>query len=109
MVVASSSLLSFATPQGGSVTRGAPSSNIRRCCLSSRFSFGGRVRRKLRAHVLPDDDLLTPPVPLDSSAPDSTVAVHAESVVALSVERYLDELRLWHQLHPSFLVGYGRR
>ena len=54
--------------------------------------------------MLPDDELLTAPVPLDSSAPDSTVAVHADSVVALSVERYLDELRLWHHLHSSFLV-----
>ena len=59
-------------------------------CPSSRFSFGGRVRRKLRAHALPDDELLAGPVPLDPSASDSTLAVHADGVVALSVEHHLD-------------------
>ena len=70
------------------------------CSLSPRFTFGGRVRRKLRAHALPDDELLAAPVSLDPSAPDSTVAVHADGVT-LSVKRYLDELRLWHDSpHP---------
>src|SRR5882762_11428040 len=74
------------------------------CCptvsgLSSRFTFGGRVRRELRAHALPDDELLADAVSLDPSAPDSTVAVHADGVVTLSVDRYLDELRLWHDSH----------
>ena len=31
-----------------------------------------------------------------------TVAVHADGRVALSVERYLDELRLWYELHSPF-------
>jgi hypothetical protein len=31
---------------------------------------------------------------LDPTTPDSTVAVHADGVVALSIERYLDKLRL---------------
>src|SRR6267143_4897677 len=80
------------------------------CCptvsgLSSRFTFGGRVRRKLRAHPLPDDELLAAPVSLDPSAPDSTVAVDADGVVTLGVDRYLDELRLWHDSHhPLSLV-----
>src|SRR6267143_4120921 len=78
------------------------------CCptvsgLSSRFTFGGRVRRKLRAHALPDDELLAAPVSLHPSAPDSTVAVHADGGVTLRVERYLDELRLWHDLHHPLL------
>ena len=65
---------------------------------SSRFTFGGRVRRKLRAHALPDDQLFAAPVSLDPSAPDSTVAVDGDGVT-LGVERYLDELRLWHDSH----------
>jgi len=36
---------------------------------------------------------------LDPSAPDSTVAVDADGVVTLGVDRYLDELRLWHDSH----------
>jgi len=68
------------------------------CGLSSRFTFGGRVGRKLRAHALPDDQLLAAPVSLDPSAPDSTVAVDGDGVT-LGVERYLDELRLWHDSH----------
>jgi len=38
-------------------------------------------------------------------APDSTVAVLADGVVALSVERYLDELRFVAWLTRSLLVG----
>ena len=57
--------------------------------------------------MLPHDELLAATVPLDPSAPDSTFAVHADGVMALSVERYLDELRLWHDLDPSLLGGLG--
>ena len=64
------------------------------CGLSSRFTFGGRVRRKLRAHALPDDEFLASPIPLNPTTPDSTVAVHADGVVALSIGRYLDKVRL---------------
>src|SRR5437667_8127112 len=93
----------------GSAPPPQPPATSRTGCPSSRFSFGGRVCRKLRPHVLPDDELLAATVPLDPSAPDSTFAVHADGVVALSVERYLDELRLWHDLDPSLLGGLGGR
>src|SRR6266508_6613502 len=59
--------------------------------------------RKLRAHALPDDELLAGPVPLDPSASDSTVAVHADGVVALSVERHSDELRRSGRQNPGSL------
>ena len=72
---------------------------------SARLTCRRRVRRKLRPHTLPDDELLTAPVPLDPSAPDSTVAVHADGGVALSIERDLDKLGLRHDLHHPFLVG----
>ena len=59
--------------------------------------------------MLPYDELLAAPIPLDPSAPDSTVAVHADGVVALSVERYLDELRLWHDTPIPSRWTFGRR
>ena len=59
--------------------------------------------------MLPHDELLAATVPLDPSAPDSTFAVHADGVMALSVERYLDELRLWHDLDPSHPFSWSAR
>src|SRR5882724_9900311 len=63
---------------------------------------------ELGADALPDDELLAARGPLNPPPPDSTLLVHTDGVVAPTLERDLNKLRLCHDSCPPRVPAHAR-